>query len=112
VLPAPGEALLIVPEAEVSLAAEPVRFWTAFRRRFHDYAQRSTKVPEAPHRVAGTVKPGDRLRFGGVEVQVLGTPGFTAGAVSYLWSQGVPDAASAAGEWPGRYSGAGPCRRS
>jgi glyoxylase-like metal-dependent hydrolase (beta-lactamase superfamily II) len=89
VLPAPNAASLIVPEAEADLAAKPEEFWSAFRTgRFHDYAQRSTKVPERAHRIARTVKPGERLQFGGTEVDVLATPGFTAGAVSYLWMDG------------------------
>lgn len=89
VLPAPGSASLILPGAEADLAAQPEQFWAAFRKaRFHDYAQRSTKVPERAHRIARTIKPGERLRFGGTEVEVLATPGFSAGAVSYFWMDG------------------------
>lgn len=89
ILPAPGAASLIVPEAEADLAAKPEAFWAEFRKaRFHDYAQKSTKVPERAHRIARTVKLGERLRFGETEVEVLATPGFTAGAVSYLWVDG------------------------
>ena len=89
VLPPPGSASLIVPEAEASFVSEPARFWQEFRKaRFRDYAQKSTKIPESPHRVARTVKPGEKLRFGDAEVEVMSTPGFTAGAVSYLFTDG------------------------
>ncbi len=77
------------PKRRPASSLSPERFWEEFRKaRFHDYAQKSTKIPESPHRVARTVKPGEKLRFGDVEVEVLATPGFTAGAVSYLFTDG------------------------
>jgi glyoxylase-like metal-dependent hydrolase (beta-lactamase superfamily II) len=84
-LPEPGSpAALVVPEAEAAHAREPQKFWSLFRQtRFHDYAQRSTKLPAAPLTVTRTVKDGDTLQFGNIEVRVLATPGPTPGAVSY-----------------------------
>lgn len=87
VLPAPGSAALIVPETEAGLAAKPEEFWAAFQKaRFHDYAQRSTKVPETAHQIARTVKPGDRFTLGRTEIKVLSTPGFTPGSITYLFT--------------------------
>jgi glyoxylase-like metal-dependent hydrolase (beta-lactamase superfamily II) len=89
ILPPPGSASLIVPEAEASSASEPEKFWQAYRqKRFHDYAQKSTKIPETAHRVVRKVKPGEKLQFGAVGIEVLAAPGFTAGAVSYLFTDG------------------------
>src|SRR3954453_11713336 len=45
----PKEAVVIVPAAEQDLFKEPERFWSALEGgRFHDYAQKSTKVPVLP----------------------------------------------------------------
>lgn len=87
VLWAAGGAALVLPEAEAKLAAEAGKFWSLFRQtRFHDYAQKSTKVPEKDYAVARTVKGGDRLSFGDVAIDVIDTPGFTPGAVSYAFA--------------------------
>lgn len=84
-LPPPdSKAALVVPAAEAEAARNPEKFWSLFRQtRFHDYAQRSTKLPAAALNVQRTVAGGDTLRFGDVEVRVLATPGYTPGAVSY-----------------------------
>ncbi|MBM3784971.1 MAG: MBL fold metallo-hydrolase [Acidobacteria bacterium] len=71
---------IVVPEADRKLIEEPEKFWSLFRQtRFHDYAQRSTRVPIAPPSVYRFVKAGDS--FGGVTV--LATPGPTDSSVSY-----------------------------
>jgi glyoxylase-like metal-dependent hydrolase (beta-lactamase superfamily II) len=85
---AAGDAALVAPEGEAKWITEADKFWSLFRQtRFHDYGQRTTKVPERTRAVARTVKGGDTLRFGNVTVNVIDTPGFTTGAVSYLYEQ-------------------------
>lgn len=75
----------VVPEKEADLLAQPERFWAGFReKRFHDYAQQSTKLPVEPMPVPRRVKGGDRLEWEGLTLRVLETPGYTRGAVSYL----------------------------
>ncbi|MGH9661099.1 MAG: MBL fold metallo-hydrolase, partial [Bryobacteraceae bacterium] len=67
----------------------PARFWAALETgRFHDYAQLGTKVPVAPLPVARGVSDGDVLEDGDIRIRVLGTPGYTRGAVSYLIEAG------------------------
>ncbi|MBI2685442.1 MAG: MBL fold metallo-hydrolase [Acidobacteria bacterium] len=89
VLWAAGDGALVVPAGEVKLVTEAGKFWSLFRQtRFHDYAQKTTKVPERDYMVARTVRDGDSLVFGDVTVSVLDTPGFTAGAVSYVFAFG------------------------
>jgi glyoxylase-like metal-dependent hydrolase (beta-lactamase superfamily II) len=85
VLWAAGEAALVAPEGEALQGAG--KFWSLFRQtRFHDYAQRSTKVPDRDYTVARTVRDGDVLTFGPVTVTVVDTPGFTPRAVSYVFA--------------------------
>lgn len=75
-----------VPAAEETYFRDPMKFWTAFEReRFHDYEARSSKWPVTP--LPGPIKAvrgGEKFTWRGVEFEVLDTPGFTAGAVSYL----------------------------
>jgi len=80
-----GSAEVIAPDAELGLFEHPERFWESFETaRFHDYAQASTKVPVQPVHVTRAVRGGDVLDLDGAKVTVLATPGYTAGAVSYL----------------------------
>jgi hypothetical protein len=79
----------VVPAAERELFENPAAFWAALETgRFHDYAQQSTKVPVHPLPVLRAVSDGDTLDEGGVRIRVIGTPGFTRGAVSYLIETG------------------------
>src|SRR5512140_1493727 len=57
-------------------------------RRFHDYECQVSKLPAAPVAVARKVRDGDRIEWGGFPIQVLGTPGYTRGSVSYLVETG------------------------
>jgi len=78
-------AKAVVPEKEADLLVRPEKFWGEFReKRFHDYAQRSTKVPIEAIRPDRTVKEGDTLEWEGLSIRVLETPGYTRGAVTYL----------------------------
>jgi glyoxylase-like metal-dependent hydrolase (beta-lactamase superfamily II) len=79
-----GGAMSIVPERERALFDDPAAFWAAYEtQRFHDYSQVNTKVLRQPLPVSRTVRGGDLLDLDGVRVEVIDTPGYTRGAVSY-----------------------------
>jgi glyoxylase-like metal-dependent hydrolase (beta-lactamase superfamily II) len=82
-------AAAIVPERERNLFENPGAFWEAYEtKRFHDYSQVNTKVLREPMRVSRGVSGGETLDLGGVKVEVIDTPGYTRGAVSYLMEIG------------------------
>jgi glyoxylase-like metal-dependent hydrolase (beta-lactamase superfamily II) len=75
----------IVPELERELFANPAAFWNSYRTgRFHDYSQVNTRVLTEAIPVSRTVHGGDTLTLSGVRIDVIGTPGYTPGAVSYI----------------------------
>jgi glyoxylase-like metal-dependent hydrolase (beta-lactamase superfamily II) len=79
-----GGAAAIVPERERSLFENPGAFWAAYETaRFHDYSQVNTKVLREPVPVSRAVHGGETLDLDGVRVEVIDTPGYTRGAVSY-----------------------------
>lgn len=83
-------AALTLPEADARHVADPMKFWSLFRQtRFHDYAQRTTKLTVVPMTPARTVKGGERLELGGHVIDVLDTPGYSASAVTYLIQAGT-----------------------
>ena len=76
---------MVAPESEKELIETPNAFWDGFwTKRFHDYAQQSTKILTEPVKVGRWVKEGDTFDAGGVTFRALDTPGFTRGAVSYV----------------------------
>jgi glyoxylase-like metal-dependent hydrolase (beta-lactamase superfamily II) len=78
-----------VPADEAEQFTEVADFWTSFwEKRFHDYAQQSTRVMTAPLRVDRTVRQGDEITWQNLAVHVLDTPGYTRGAVSYFVEAG------------------------
>jgi glyoxylase-like metal-dependent hydrolase (beta-lactamase superfamily II) len=78
-------AKVVAPEAEAPALAQPEQFWTGWReKRFHDYAQQTTKLPVEPMPVSRTVKGADTIAWADLTFRVLDTPGYTRGAVSYL----------------------------
>ena len=82
---AQGGAKVVAPEKEAELLVHPEKFWAELReKRFHDYAQQSTKVPVEPIPVSRTVKDGDTINWEGLSIRVFDTPGYTPGAVSYV----------------------------
>ena len=82
---AQGGAKVIAPEKEAEFLIHPEKFWAELReKRFHDYAQQSTKLPVEALPVSRTVKEGDTITWGDLSIRVLDTPGYTRGAVSYL----------------------------
>jgi len=79
----------IVPAAERDLLENPGSFWQAYETgRYHDYSQVNTKVLREPLRVSRGVRDGEVLDLDGVRVEVISTPGYTRGAVSYLLEAG------------------------
>jgi len=75
----------VVPALEAEQFSKVEDFWTSFwDKRFHDYAQQSTRIITAPLRVDETVQEGTTVPWQGLQVRVLGTPGYTRGAVSYF----------------------------
>ena len=75
----------VVPAAEAEQFTGVEKFWAEFwDKRFHDYGQQSTRVLTSPLRVDRTVREGDVIEWQGMVVQVLDTPGYTRGAVSYV----------------------------
>lgn len=76
---------IFAPEKEADLLRSPSTFWAELReKRFHDYAQQSTKVLPESIPIVRTVKEGDTVDWRDVTVRVLETPGYTRGAVSYI----------------------------
>ena len=75
----------VVPAKEAEQFAKTDEFWAVFwDKRFHDYAQQSTRRPIEPLRVDRTVQEGDRIEWQDARIAVLDTPGYTRGAVSYF----------------------------
>ncbi|MHC4521324.1 MAG: MBL fold metallo-hydrolase, partial [Planctomycetota bacterium] len=75
----------VVPASEASAFTDAREFWKGFvTARFHDYNQQTTKVPITPMRVDRTVRHGDTIQWQDLSLKVLGTPGYTRGALTYL----------------------------
>lgn len=86
---AAGGAAAIVPARERDLFENPGSFWAAYETaRFHDYSQVNTRVLREPVRVSRAVRGGEVLDLDGLRVEVIDTPGYTRGAVSYLFEMG------------------------
>ncbi|MDA0590111.1 MAG: MBL fold metallo-hydrolase [Planctomycetota bacterium] len=80
---------VVAPRDEEALIARPGEFWQEFStKRFHDYAQQSTKILGEPLKVDRWVEDGDEFELGGKTFRVISTPGFTRGAVSYITMDG------------------------
>ena len=82
---AEGGAESIVPLGEVDKFNKVDDFWSAFvDKRFHDYNQQGTKILTEPLSVSRAVRGGDTIQWKGMSIQVLDTPGYTRGSVSYF----------------------------
>ena len=78
---------VVAPLAERDLFEKTREYWTGMaKKRFHYYTQQSTKIFVEPVKVARWVKGGDGVGWEGLRFEVIDTPGFTRGAVSYLAS--------------------------
>lgn len=79
-------AAAVAPEAEKTLFTDVGPFWEHYRTaRFHDYANQSSRILAEPIPLARTVRGGDTIEWQGLTVRVMETPGYTRGAVSYLF---------------------------
>jgi glyoxylase-like metal-dependent hydrolase (beta-lactamase superfamily II) len=75
----------IAPANETDWLEEPQAFWNAqIEDRFHDYAQQSTRLPTVALPIARKVVEGDVIHWEGLTIDVIETPGYTRGSVSYL----------------------------
>lgn len=78
-------AQAVVPASEAETFTNADDFWKNWAdARFHDYRQQTTKLPLMALRIDRTVKDGDAFQWQDLTVKVLGTPGYTRGAVTYL----------------------------
>ena len=76
---------VVAPQKEENLFSNTKDYWkTMSLKRFHYYEQQSTKVLVEPIKVDKWVKEGDVVGSSSIKFQVIETPGFTRGAVSYL----------------------------
>ena len=76
----------VVPEREKQLFTDPAQFWEHYwTARFHDYHPQTSRVPVEPIHNVKTVRGGDHIEWEGLTIEVLDTPGYTTGAVSYLF---------------------------
>ena len=76
---------VVAPAAELSYISRAEGFWDEFRgTRFHDYAQQSTKILTHDLDVQEPARGGRSIEWRGLTVEVVDTPGFTRGAVTYI----------------------------
>jgi len=76
----------IAPEAERKLFEEVDAYWREYSTaRFHDYGQQSSKVLTQPLPLDRGVSAGRLPLSDAWEIDVIETPGYTRGAVSYLF---------------------------
>ncbi len=84
-----GGATAVTPQGEDERFAAPEKFWTWWEAaRFHDYSQVMTQAPRQAVARRRSVRGGDVLELDGVRVEVLDTPGYSPGSVSYLVETG------------------------
>ena len=73
------------PEAERQFFNGVEALWNSlWDQRFHDYTQQSSRLPIQDVGVDHWVNDQERILWKGFEIQVVATPGYTRGAVSYL----------------------------
>jgi glyoxylase-like metal-dependent hydrolase (beta-lactamase superfamily II) len=81
-------AKAVIPAAEQDLFTKPNEFWEAwFTKRLRDSSMQTTKVLTQPIPNASPVKEGDTIEWEGLSFRVYDTPGFTRGAVSYVFEK-------------------------
>jgi glyoxylase-like metal-dependent hydrolase (beta-lactamase superfamily II) len=79
-------ATVVVPESEANLFTNPLEAWRAVysTTRLHDYANQGTHFPTTPWSAPRAVKDKDQIDWQGLRFDVIATPGYTRGAVSYM----------------------------
>lgn len=82
-------ARVAAPSTERAWLSGARDFWSRFRSaRYHDYDQYTTKILSDPLDVTSWFEPGDTFPFGDVTIEVLPTPGYSRGSVSYCFEAG------------------------
>lgn len=83
-----GGAAAVIPTAEAALFTNPMPAWEAMysTTRLHDYANQSTHFPARPLRNSKPVDDQEKFDWQGLKFEVIATPGYTRGAVSYLFT--------------------------
>ncbi len=74
----------VYPSTEEPLFIAAPQFWAKYSQ-FHDYAEQSTRILASSFRAGRPVRGGDRVEWNGLAIEVQDTPGYTRGAVSYLF---------------------------
>ncbi len=74
----------VYPAGEEQLFTRVTPFWAKYSQ-FHDYADQSTRISASPIPAGRAVRGGDRVAWNGFDIEVRDTPGYTRGAVSYLF---------------------------
>ncbi|MFH1718414.1 MAG: MBL fold metallo-hydrolase [Planctomycetota bacterium] len=78
-------ATAVVPEADVDKFSGVEKFWNDFTtRRFHDYAQQTTKILTKSLKVGRAVKAGEKFSWRAIPIEVVDTLGYSRHAVSYF----------------------------
>ena len=81
----PSGTVIVAPDAERDWLEKPTEFWNAFtKNRFHDYGCSTTKIVARPVKVERWVKDTETIYWRGLTFEVIATPGYTPGSVSYL----------------------------
>ncbi len=76
---------IIAPAADRPWLEKTPDFWNSFTKsRFHDYGCFTTKIIDSDIPVARWVQESDVLDWRGLKFQVLDTPGYTRGSVTYV----------------------------
>lgn len=74
----------IIPFLEKPYFTDVDSIWNDYSRaRFHNYYCQTTKIPAEPIKSGKTVTGGDILKWQDIEINVLNTPGYTRGSVTY-----------------------------
>jgi glyoxylase-like metal-dependent hydrolase (beta-lactamase superfamily II) len=80
-----GGSAAVAPESERSYFTGCDSIWkNMISARFHEYNCQSTKIVTVPLKVSRFVRGGDIIDWQGIKFQVINTPGYTRGSVSYL----------------------------
>jgi len=78
-------AKTFIPVKEYDYFIKIDSFWNDFKySRFHDYSQQTTKYPIKNLNIHHTFAGGDNYKWQEIDFQVINTPGYTRGAISYI----------------------------